>query len=239
MATKRHDGRKPDQLRDLRILRRYTRYAGGSVLIATGQTQVLCTAFAEPGVPAWLEGAGKGWLTAEYGMLPSSTPQRKRRPERTDGRAQEIQRLIGRSLRAVLDLARMPDLTIAVDCDVLQADGGTRTAAVTGAYVALVDAVRNALERGLIAQNPITGAVAAVSAGIVDGRILLDLDYVEDSSAELDFNVVMTDRGQFVEVQGTAEKEPFDRIQLDTILKTAGKGIRRLIKAQKDALKEK
>jgi len=205
-------------------------------LIEMGRTKVLCTASLSVGVPEWRQGSGNGWLSAEYGMLPSSTPERKSRNiGKVDGRSQEIQRLVGRALRAVVDFERMGENTIWIDCDVLQADGGTRTASITGAYVALVDAVSEGMEKNIFAKNPLVGAVAAVSAGIVDGRILLDLDYSEDSRAEVDFNVVMTNKGELVEVQGTAEHGTFTQSQLMDIIAVSGKGIRQLFKKQKSA----
>jgi ribonuclease PH len=201
-----------------------------------GRTIVLCTASVAVGVPEWRKGSGKGWLSAEYGMLPSSTPDRKSRNiGKVDGRSQEIQRLVGRALRAVVDFNRMGENTIWIDCDVLQADGGTRTASITGAYVALVDAVNEGMKKNIFTKNPVTGAVAAVSAGIVGGRVLLDLDYSEDSTAEVDFNVVMTSKGELVEVQGTAEHGTFSQKQLMDIITVAGKGIQRLFKEQKSA----
>ncbi len=238
MAVKRSEGRRANELRAVEIVRGYTCYAPGSVLISAGLTRVLCTAFIEPGVPAWLKNSGRGWLTAEYGMLPSSTPDRKRRSDgRSDGRSAEIRRLIGRSLRAVVDLNGLGETTICIDCDVLQADGGTRTASITGAYVALADAVKAALASGILMQNPMIGSVAAVSAGVVDGEVLLDLDYSEDSTAEVDFNIVMTNKKQFVEIQGTAEQGTFGDDHLERILKLGRKGVRELLKAQREALR--
>lgn len=238
MAVKRIDGRKANELRPVTITRHYTDYAPGSVLITMGGTRVLCTAYVEDRVPPWLEGSGQGWLTAEYGMLPSSTPQRRRRDDgRGDGRSQEIRRLVGRSLRAAVDLGRLDGVTVFVDCDVLQADGGTRTASVTGAYVAVADAMAAAMREGLVVANPLKGAVAAVSAGVVDGGTLLDLNYDEDSRADVDFNVVMTAKSEFVEVQGTAERGTFGGDALDRILTAARRGIRQLLKAQRDALR--
>ncbi len=239
--TRRIDGRKPDQLRPVKITRRYTCFAPGSVLVETGLTRVLCTATFEEAVPQWRKGTGKGWLTAEYGMLPSSTPDRKKRSEgKTDGRAQEIQRLIGRALRAVIDLDKMGERTIWVDCDVLQADGGTRTASINGAYVALVDAVNAGIEKGFLTENPLTGSVGAMSAGLVEGRVLLDLNYAEDSTAQVDFNVVMTGEGNLIEVQGTAEHGTFSQKQMLDIITMTKKGIRQIFKIQNQALgKEK
>ncbi len=242
MATlkiNRPDGRKANELRPVKIIRGYTRYAPGSVLIEMGNTRVLCTANFEQAVPNWKVDSGSGWLTAEYGMLPSSTPERKRRNiGKIDGRSQEIQRLIGRALRAVLDMDKLGENTIWIDCDVLQADGGTRTASITGGYVALVDAIRWAIREGIINKNPIKGAIAAISAGIVNGCVVLDLNYEEDSSAEVDFNVVMTNKGELVELQGTAENGTFSQRQLFDILKITQKGIRELLKLQRKALNE-
>ena len=237
----RRDSRRADQLRPTKLTRGFTDLAPGSVLICQGQTRVLCTACWEPGVPDFLAGRGRGWVTAEYDMLPSSTPQRRRRGRsgKVDGRSQEIQRLIGRSMRAVVDMSRLGENTIWLDCDVLQADGGTRTAAITGAYIALADAVRWARRHKLLAQNPLTDAVAAVSVGIVAGKVLLDLDYAEDSAAEVDMNVAMTSAGKFVEVQGSAEAAAFSREELDKMLRAALKGVRRLLACQQTALKSR
>ncbi len=232
----RHDGRKPDQLRPLKIKRRFTHSAPGSVLIQAGRTTVLCTAAVESGVPAWLADQQRGWITAEYSMLPGSTSPRKRRERGAllGGRTSEIQRLIGRSLRAVSDLAALGERTVTVDCDVLQADGGTRTLAITGGFIALVDALRKVLPAR--AELPLRDSVAAVSAGLVDGRPVLDLDYEEDAAAAVDFNVVMTGSGQFVEVQGTGEQSTFSQQQLTAMLKLARDGITRLTKNQQHAL---
>ena len=235
----RPSGRRPDELRPLRITRRYTKHAEGSVLIETGDTKVLCTASVEEGVPGFLKGKGQGWLTAEYGMLPRATNTRMRREAaegRQSGRTQEIQRLIGRSLRAVTDLAQLGERTIKIDCDVLQADGGTRCASITGACVALADAIAWCHARDLITGNPLTGFVAAVSVGVVGGQPLLDLDYTEDSGCDTDMNVVMTEAGGFVELQGTAEGAPFSRGEMDALVTLADKGIRALIAAQRAAL---
>ncbi len=235
----RHDNRAADALRPLRITRRYTMHAEGSVLIEAGNTKVLCTASVEEGVPGFLKGQGKGWLTAEYGMLPRATNTRMRREAaegRQSGRTQEIQRLIGRSLRAVADLGALGERTIKVDCDVLQADGGTRCASITGAYVAVADAVAWCRARGLVAGEPLTDCIAAVSVGVVEGVPMLDLDYAEDSSCDTDMNIVMTGAGGFVELQGTAEGTPFTRAELDRLLGLASAGIGRLIAAQKAAL---
>jgi len=228
--------RRSDQLRAVTIQRHYTRAPYGSVLISTGETQVLCTASLVGGVPSWLEGKGEGWVTAEYGMLPASTAQR--RPRRTaDGRAQEIQRLIGRSLRAVVDRTLLGNRTLWIDCDVLQADGGTRTAAVTGSYVALYDALTRMQKEGQLTRWPLQAAVAAVSVGVVSGRAVLDLDYRLDVQAEVDMNIVMTSLGEFVEVQGTAERGTFDEEQLSRMLKLARRGIKRLFEIQDRALR--
>jgi ribonuclease PH len=230
--------RTADQLRSLKIKRRYTGSAPGSVLVQAGRTTVLCTASIEPGVPPWLLGKGKGWITAEYSMLPGSTTPRKRRErEKLDGRTTEIQRLIGRSLRAVADLAALGERQITVDCDVLEADGGTRTASITGGFIALVDAIRS-IQKELPdpTRFPLTDSVAAVSAGIVDGRAVLDLDYALDVAAEVDMNVVMTGGGRFIEIQGTGEEATFDDDDLSSLLKLARAGIKQLTAAQRKAL---
>jgi ribonuclease PH len=233
----REDGRRSTELRPVEITRGFTATAPGSVLIRTGGTHVLCTACWNPQVPAWKRGEGSGWVTAEYDMLPGATEQRRPRNRgKIDGRTQEVQRLIGRSLRAVVDLTVLGENTILLDCDVLQADGGTRTAAITGAYVALCDAVRVALREGWIARSPVREAVAAVSVGIVGGRSLLDLDYREDAAAAVDMNVVMTSAGRFVEVQGTGERATFTRAELDGLLRLAARGVRRLLADQEQAL---
>jgi len=239
VSSQRPSGRQPDELRPVTIERGFTRHAEGSVLIACGDTRVLCTASVEERVPPFLRGAGKGWVTAEYGMLPRSTGTRSGREAargRQGGRTLEIQRLIGRSLRAVVDLAALGERTITLDCDVLQADGGTRTASVTGAYVALVDAADWLLRKRSLKRSPIHGALAAVSVGIYDGQPVLDLDYPEDSTAETDMNVVMNDAGSFIEIQGTAEGHAFRRDELDALLALADKGCRELIEAQEKAL---
>jgi ribonuclease PH len=236
----RPSGRRPDELRPLRITRNYTRHAEGSVLIEAGDTKVLCTASVEEGVPGFLKGKGQGWLTAEYGMLPRATNTRMRREAadgRQSGRTQEIQRLIGRSLRAVTDLSKLGERTIKIDCDVLQADGGTRCASITGACVALADAIAWCNARGLVAGEPLAHFVAAVSVGVVGGVPVLDLDYAEDSGCDTDMNVVMTEAAGFVEVQGTAEGTPFSRGEMDTLVTLADRGIRTLIAAQRSALK--
>lgn len=235
----RPSGRQPDELRPVRIQRHYTRHAEGSVLIACGETRVLCTASVEDRVPHFLRGKGEGWITAEYGMLPRSTGSRMRREAsvgKQGGRTLEIQRLIGRSMRAVTDRAALGERTITLDCDVLQADGGTRTASITGAYVALADACAWLLRSGQIKASPLHGQVAAVSVGIFENTPVLDLDYPEDSNAETDMNVVMNDGGGFIEVQGTAEGHAFRRSELDTMLALAEKGISELMAAQADAL---
>ncbi|MBK6867832.1 MAG: ribonuclease PH [Burkholderiales bacterium] len=231
--------RAADQLRPVRITRGYTVYAEGSVLVEFGQTKVLCTASVEEKVPPHKRGSGEGWVTAEYGMLPRATHTRGDREAargKQSGRTQEIQRLIGRSLRAVFDLGALGERTIALDCDVIQADGGTRTAAITGAFVAAQDAVSWLLAQGKIARSPILNPVAAVSVGIVGGVPVLDLDYAQDSSCDTDMNVVMTGAGHYVEVQGTAEGAAFSRAEMDQLLRLAEKGIGELIEAQRVAL---
>jgi ribonuclease PH len=237
----RADGRATDQLREITIERGWSKQAEGSALISFGNTRVLCTASFTNGVPRWLTGKGKGWVTAEYSMLPRSTNDRMDRESvkgRIGGRTHEISRLIGRSLRAIIDMKVLGENTIVLDCDVLQADGGTRTAAITGAYVALVDAIEWAREKKFIGQNakPIIDSVAAVSVGIIDGEPMLDLAYVEDVRAETDMNVVVTGRGLFVEVQGTAEGAPFDRAELNALLDLALGGTKALTEFQKAAL---
>jgi ribonuclease PH len=235
----RSGGRAPDQLRPIRITRRYTMHAEGSVLIEFGNTRVLCTASVEEKVPPHKRGSGSGWVTAEYGMLPRSTHTRSDREAargKQSGRTQEIQRLIGRSLRAVFDLKALGERTLQIDCDVIQADGGTRTAAITGAWVAAHDAVGTLLAAGKIAASPITGAVAAVSVGIVQGQPLLDLEYVEDVACDTDMNVVMTGAGHYVEVQGTAEGAAFSRREMDQLLALAEKGIAELVLLQQESL---
>jgi ribonuclease PH len=235
----RHSNRPPDELREITVRRGFTGSAPGSVLIQSGRTTVLCTASVEPQVPEWLMGQGRGWITAEYSMLPGSTSPRKRRDRgaKLDGRSTEIQRLIGRSLRAVADLAALGERTLAIDCDVLEADGGTRTASITGALIAVVDALHTIrAELPDPARYPLRESVAAVSAGIVDGEALLDLDHREDSAAAVDMNVVMTAGGQFVEVQGTGEEATFSDEQLSQLLQLARAGIRRLTDVQRDCL---
>ena len=235
----RAGGRKPDELRAVRLTRGYTRHPEGSVLVEFGETRVLCTASVEERVPPFLRDSGRGWVTAEYGMLPRATNTRGEREAargKQSGRTQEIQRLIGRSLRAVVDGASLGPRTVQVDCDVLQADGGTRTAAITGAFVALHDAVSWLQERKLVVQSPIRDFVAAVSVGIYQGTPVLDLDYAEDSACGTDMNVVMTGAGRFVELQGTAEGEPFSQKELDALVELAARGIRELVAGQKRAL---
>lgn len=230
----RHDGRKPDQLRPIKITRRFTRTTPGSVLFQAGGTTVLCTASIDAKVPDWMAGKGRGWLTAEYNMLPGSTSPRKRRERdgKTDGRTTEIQRLIGRSLRAIVDLDALGERTLAIDCDVLEADGGTRTASITGAYIALVDAVAALGSSFDPNASPIISSVAAISVGIVDGQPLLDLDYSEDVDAAVDMNVVMTGDGRFIEVQGTGEEATFTEEELQSLLKLARRGIEQLTALQ-------
>lgn len=239
--TTRKDGRTPDQLRPITVERGWSEQAEGSALISFGKTRVLCTASFTPGVPRWLTGKGTGWVTAEYAMLPRATNERSSRESvkgKIGGRTHEISRLIGRSLRAVVDTKALGENTIVIDCDVLQADGGTRTAAITGAYVALADAIEWAREKRHIGKNsvPLIDSVAAVSVGIIDGEPMLDLAYVEDVRAETDMNVVMTGRGLFVEVQGTAEGAPFDRSELGALLDLAAAGTEELTAIQREAL---
>ena len=237
--TTRRSSRRADELRPLSITRNYTRHAEGSVLIEAGDTRVICTASVDEGVPAFLKGKGQGWVTAEYGMLPRATNTRMRREAaegKQSGRTQEIQRLIGRSMRSVIDLGALGERTIRLDCDVIQADGGTRCASITGACVALHDAVAWCKVRTGLAGEPLKDFVAAVSVGIVDGEAMLDLDYDEDSNCDTDMNVVMTGAGGFVEVQGTAEGPAFSRAEMDRLLAYADAGIRELIAAQKKAL---
>ena len=236
----RHDGRRFNELRPIKITRGYTKNAAGSVLIEAGGTMVLCTACWEEGVPPWKRDQGGGWVTAEYDMLPGATNERRRRNRtKIDGRTQEIQRLIGRSLRAVVDLDALGENSILIDCDVLQADGGTRTASITGAYVAVCDAVQAAIKRKLIKASPVREPVAAVSVGRVGGRMLLDLDYPEDVAAEVDMNVVMTGNGRFIEVQGTGEEATFTRAELDKLLGLASRGIKQLVELQGTALRRR
>ncbi|HEX5853758.1 MAG TPA: ribonuclease PH [Solirubrobacteraceae bacterium] len=238
-ARKRSYGRGPDELRPTEIEPGFMRTATGSALISVGETRVICTASAQENVPRWMAGRGKGWVTAEYGMLPASTGDRKQRDAtkgRQDGRTVEIQRLIGRSLRGVIDFQALGERTIYLDCDVLQADGGTRCASITGAYVALALACARLRAAGRLERSPLNGAVAAVSCGMIDGAALLDLDYPEDSTAEVDANVVMTGEGGLLEVQATAERTPLSRAHLDELLAIAAKGIEQLRAAQDEAI---
>ncbi|KXS48787.1 MAG: ribonuclease PH [Halanaerobium sp. 4-GBenrich] len=235
----RTDGRKLDQLRDVEITRNYTKYAEGSVLVETGDTMVLCNVSIEDSVPYFLRGQNKGWLTAEYSLLPRATQDRNIREaakRKLSGRTQEIQRLIGRSLRAIIDLDKMGERTIWVDCDVLQADGGTRTASITGAYVALVDAINFMIKEEKLKESPLKGFMAATSVGIVDGTPMLDLCYEEDFKAQVDMNIAMTEAGEIIEIQGTAEEHPFTRDELDQLYDLAEKGILELIEEQRLAL---
>ena len=233
-SSPRPDGRAYDELRPLSFTRDFTEMAAGSCLVTFGRTRVLCTASVGEGVPPWLRNTGRGWVTAEYSMLPGSSPERIRR--RTSGRDQEIQRLIARSLRAVVNLEAMPEMEVTVDCDVLQADGGTRTASICGGFVALHDAFTRMVAAGDLPASPITEELAAISVGIVDGVPRLDLPYVEDSTAEVDFNVVMTGSGRFVEVQGTAEGQAFERPELDALVDLAAGGITEIVAAQRTLL---
>lgn len=230
----RNDGRSTDQARDIEIITNYTKHAEGSVLISTGDTKVICTASVEEGVPSFLKGKGSGWLSAEYSMLPRSTSTRSRRERsKVGGRTQEIQRLIGRSLRSVVDLKTLGEQTVWIDCDVIQADGGTRTASISGAYVALVLALKKIqAERNCFDQFPVKKQVAAVSLGIIDDEVLLDLDYSEDSNADVDMNVIMTNDGDIIEIQGTAEKRSFDRKKLNEMLDVAENGLKKLFEMQ-------
>jgi len=235
-----HD-RATNQLRPINIIPNYVKFAAGSVLMETGDTRVLCTASVEERVPPFLRGSGTGWVTAEYSLLPGSTPDRSSREVtkgKVSGRTSEIQRLIGRSLRAVVDMAALGERTIWIDCDVIQADGGTRTAAITGGFVAMCLAMQRLVEQGLLSKLPLTDYVAATSVGMVEGEIRLDLEYIEDSNADVDMNVVMTGRGQLVEVQGTGEGATFDRVQLDAMLDLAEAGIKQLIARQSELVGE-
>ncbi len=238
----RPSGRSPEQIRDIRITRNYTKHAEGSVLVEFGDTKVICTASVETRVPSFLRGQEQGWVTAEYGMLPRSTGSRMGREAargKQGGRTMEIQRLIGRSLRAAVDLKKLGENSITIDCDVIQADGGTRTASITGGYVALVDAVNHMLKEGIIKQNPITRHVASVSVGIYKGTPVSDLDYIEDSDCDTDMNVIMDDKGGFIEIQGTAEgDDPFSSEQLMQMLELAKNSINQLIEKQTAALKD-
>ncbi|MEQ9618767.1 MAG: ribonuclease PH [Deltaproteobacteria bacterium] len=237
----RPDGREWDELRPVKITRGIMKYAEGSALIEAGETRVLCTATLEDRVPPFLRDTGHGWVTAEYSMLPRSTKERITRESvrgRIGGRSHEIQRIIGRSLRSIIDLDKLGERSVTVDCDVIQADGGTRTASITGAFVALTDAVMNMIKQGIIRENPILDFLAAVSVGIVDGKLALDLNYEEDSRADVDMNVVMTGSGLLVEVQGTAEGKPFSKNRLNWLVKLGEKGIMNLIEKQKEVLAE-
>ncbi|MCB1674029.1 MAG: ribonuclease PH [Pseudomonadales bacterium] len=236
---RRGNGRNPDELRTVKITRHFTKHAEGSVLIEFGETKVLCTASVEAGVPRFLKGKGEGWITAEYGMLPRATHTRNDREAskgKQSGRTLEIQRLIGRSLRAMVDLKKLGEHTITIDCDVIQADGGTRTASITGGAVALVDALNHMRAKKMIKHDPLTQMIAAISVGVVKGQAVLDLDYEEDSNCDTDMNVVMSQQGGFVEVQGTAEGKPFSREQADAMLILAEQGIKTLIQCQQQAL---
>ncbi|MCD6153684.1 MAG: ribonuclease PH [Syntrophobacterales bacterium] len=231
----RANDRKWDEIREVKITRNFLQYPGGSVLIELGNTKVICTASLEAGVPSFLRNSGRGWLTAEYSMLPMSTPTRNLRESvrgKIGGRTHEIQRLIGRSLRSVTDLNTFGERTMYIDCDVIQADGGTRTASITGSFIAMIDAFRRLKEEGIVKRVPVTDFVSAISTGVVRGNILLDLDYEEDSTADVDMNFVMTGSGRFIEVQGTAEQTPFDRNQFNEMADVATKGISSLTKKQ-------
>jgi ribonuclease PH len=237
----RPSGRQPDQLREIKITRNYTMHAEGSVLIEFGNTKVLCTASVEENVPRWLKGQGRGWVTAEYGMLPRSTTDRMGREAargKQGGRTMEIQRLIGRSLRAAIDLDALGEIMITLDCDVIQADGGTRTASISGAWVALHDAIQHLLKEGRLEKSPLLAPVASVSVGVYQGTPILDLDYAEDSNAETDMNVVMNAEGGFIEIQGTAEAEPFSHDEMIAMLGLAENGIRDLLAHQQEAVGE-
>lgn len=238
--TTRADGRTPGQLRPVRVTRDYLKHAMGSCIFELGDTRVLCAASVEEGVSSWRRGSGLGWVTAEYSMLPASTHTRSRRESMTGpkGRTQEIQRLIGRSLRSVVDMGALGEVTVNVDCDVIQADGGTRTAAITGAWIAVYDALAAWRTAGKLSSDPLLSHVAATSVGLVDGELLLDLAYSEDSVAEVDMNVVMDGEGRFIEVQGTGEQTPFDRARLDAMLDTAAAGIDELVALQKRLIDE-
>ncbi|QSX08065.1 ribonuclease PH [Alkalibacter rhizosphaerae] len=235
----RFDGRNNEELRNIKVTKDFTMYADGSVLIESGNTRVLCTAMVEDKVPPFLRGQGKGWVTAEYNMLPSATQVRKQREMsrgKADGRNVEIQRLIGRTLRSVVDLDRLGERTLWVDCDVLQADGGTRTAAITGAFIALMEALHKLVERGALEKIPVKTQVAAVSVGVVDGEAMLDLCYVEDSAAEVDMNIVMTAHGEIIEIQGTGEERPFTKEEFSRLMELAELGIRQLVDIQRQEL---
>ncbi len=235
----RFDGRQKQQIRPVTITRNYLKHAEGSVLIEMGDTKVICTASIEDRVPPFLKGSGQGWITSEYGMLPRSTESRKPRDAskgKVDGRTMEIQRLIGRALRSVVDLKKLGEQTIYIDCDVIQADGGTRTASITGAFVALVDAMSKLVQNGRLSIIPIKNFVAAISVGVKDGEVIVDLNYAEDSTCQVDMNIIMTEDGQLVEIQGTGEESPFTRAQLNEMLELGEGGIKELVKVQKEAL---
>jgi ribonuclease PH len=237
----RIDGRNKDQIRPVKITRNYLKHAEGSVLIEMGDTKVICTASIDERVPPFIKGTGKGWITSEYGMHPRSTEVRKPRESsrgKVDGRTMEIQRLIGRALRSIVDLGKLGELTVYIDCDVIQADGGTRTASITGAFVALVDALNKLVLKEKLKAIPLNGFIAAVSVGIKDGEAILDLNYSEDSTCQVDMNLVMTCKGEFIEIQGTGEERPFSRTQLQELMELGEKGIMDLIEAQKQALGE-
>lgn len=237
----RIDGRSKDQIRPVKITRNYLKHAEGSVLIEMGDTKVICTASVDEKVPPFIKGTGKGWVTSEYGMLPRSTESRKPRESvrgKVDGRTMEIQRLIGRALRSIVDLGKLGEMTIYIDCDVIQADGGTRTASITGSFVALVDALNGLVEKEKLKSIPLNGFLAAVSVGVKDGEAILDLNYAEDSTCHVDMNLVMTDKGEFIEIQGTGEERPFSREQLQELMLLGEKGIKDLIEVQKQSLGE-
>ncbi len=237
----RPSGRQPDQMRSVKFTRNYTMHAEGAVLVEFGNTKVLCTASVDDNIPRWMKGSGKGWVTAEYGMLPRSTTERMGREAargKQGGRTMEIQRLIGRSLRAAVDMEKLGERTITLDCDVIQADGGTRTASISGAFVALNDAILQLMQAGKLDESPLLHAIASVSVGVYQGTPVLDLDYAEDSNAETDMNVVMTEDGGFIEVQGTAEAKPYSRAQMNDMLKLAESGIQQIITAQQQALRD-
>ncbi|MBI5416880.1 ribonuclease PH [Candidatus Poribacteria bacterium] len=236
---KRIDGRAKNDLREIKITRNFTKFSQGSVLIEFGDTKVICNATIEPGVPPFLKGKGEGWITSEYAMLPGASQNRITRESssgKIKGRTHEIQRLIGRSLRAIVDLKKLGENTIWIDCDVIQADGGTRTTSISGSCIALHDAAKRALSSGLFSSWPMNGFVGAVSVGIVDGDYLLDLNYAEDSKADVDMNIIMTDKGKFIEIQGTAERNPFSYDDMQALLKLADKGIKKIIKFQKEVV---
>ena len=237
----RIDGRKNEQIRPVKIIRNYLKHAEGSVLIEMGDTRVICTASVDDKVPPFIKGTGKGWITSEYGMLPRSTETRKPRESargKIDGRTMEIQRLIGRALRSIVNLEKLGEITIYIDCDVIQADGGTRTASITGSFVALVDALYKLVQQEKLEEMPLNGYIAAVSVGIKDGEAILDLNYSEDSTCQVDMNMVMTDKGEFIEIQGTGEESPFNKAQLREMMELAEKGIQELIEIQKQSLGE-